>query len=313
MPTANEVHIDAALTNLSVGYRNPAFIADLLAPVVPVRKQSDKYFIYDEAREIFRQSDDRRAPGAEANEVNFALSSDNYYCEDHALTSVIPDEERENADPVIQPNIDRTEFLRAKIDLNKEIELAAMLTDAAVITQNATLSGTSQWSDATSDPIAAVEAQKATIMAAVQVLPNTLVLPYDVYAKVRMHAKVIERIAYGSLGAVNEDLLAQIFDVERVLVPRAFKNTAKPGQNPSMSYVWGKSALLCHIPRRPALKQLALAYSFAWTGAAGSVGGHRVELWREERRKADVIRVQRYYDQKVIAAGAAYLWKNAVA
>ena len=313
MPTASEVHIDAALTNLSVGYRNPAFIADLLAPVVPVRKQSDKYFIYDAERELFRQSDDRRAPGAEATEINFSLSSDSYYAEDHALTSVIPDEERENADPVIQPNIDRTEFLRSKIDLNKEIELAAMLSDTAVITQSATLSGDDQWSDADSDPITAVETQKATIMAAVQVMPNTLVLPYEVYAAVRLHAKVIERIAYGSVGAVNEEILAQIFDVERVLVPRAFKNTAAAGQTASMSYVWGKHALLCHVPSRPALKQVALAYSFAWTGAPGSVGGHRVELWREERRKADAIRVQRYYDQKVIAAGAAYLWKSAVA
>ncbi|MCL5271153.1 MAG: hypothetical protein M1457_11550, partial [bacterium] len=73
MPNANEVHIDAALTNLSVGYRNPAFIADLLAPVVPVRKQSDKYFIHDAAREAFRASNDRRAPGAEASEVDFTL------------------------------------------------------------------------------------------------------------------------------------------------------------------------------------------------------------------------------------------------
>lgn len=313
MPSANEVHIDAALTNLSVAYRNPAFIAGELAPVAPVRKQSDKYFIYDAAREIFRQSDDRRAPGAEASEVNFSLSSDNYYCEDHALTSVIPDEERENADPVIQPNIDRTEFLRAKIDLNKEIALAALLTDTSVITQSTTLSGTGQWSDAASDPISAIEAQKATIMAAVQVMPNTLVLPYSVYTKVRMHAKVIERVAYGSVGALNEEILAQIFDVERVLVPRAFQNTAKPGQAASMSHVWGKHALLCYVPRRPALKQVSLAFTFAWTGSPGSVSGHRVELWREERRKADVIRVQRYYDQKIIAAGAAYLWKNAVA
>ena len=213
MPTSSQVHIDAALTNLSVGYRNPAFIADLLAPVVPVRKQSDKYFIHDAEREAFRRSDDRRAPGAEASEVNFSLSTDNYYAEDHALTSVIPDEERENADPAIQPNIDRTEFLRGKIDLNKEIELAGMLTDATVITQSTTLSGAAQWSDDTSDPIKAIEAQKATIMAAVQALPNTLVLPYEVYAKMRLHPKVIERIAYGSVGAVNEQILAQIFDV----------------------------------------------------------------------------------------------------
>lgn len=313
MPTANEVHVDAALTNLSVGYRNPAFIADELAPVVLVRKQSDKYFIHDPDRELFRQSNDRRAPGAEANEVNFSLSTDSYYAEDHALTSVIPDEERENADPPIQPNIDRTEFLRAKIDLNKEIELAGLVTDTSLITQSTTLSGTDQWSDADSDPIAAVEEHKATIMSSVQVMPNTLVLPYQVYAKVRIHPKVIERVVYGSVGAVNEQLLAQIFDVERVMVPRASKNTSEPGQSPSMAYVWGKDALLCYVPNRPALKQLALAFTFAWSGAPGSLSGHRVEIWREEKRKADVVRVQRYYDQKVIAAGAAYLWKSAVA
>jgi hypothetical protein len=313
MPQPHEVHIDAALTNLSVGYRNPALIGDALAPVVPVRKQSDRYYILDAEREAFRASDDRRAPGAEANEVNFALSSDNYYCEDHALTSVIPDEERENADPAVQPNIDRTEFLRAKIDLNKEIALAATLTDTAVIAQNDTLSGGDQWDDYdASDPIAAIEAAKASIMAAVQALPNTLVLPYAVYAKVRLHPKVIERVAHGAPGAVGADVLAQIFDVERVLVPRAFKNTAAPGQAAQMAHVWGKDALLCHVPARPALKQVALAYTFAWTGAPGSVAGHRVELWREERRKADVLRVQRYYDQKVIAAGAAFLWKSAV-
>ena len=188
-----------------------------------------------------------------------------------------------------------------------------MLTDAAVITQNATLSGTGQWSSEDSDPIMAIEAQKATIMASAQVMPNTLVLPYEVYSQVRIHPRVIERIAYGSLGAVNEALLAQIFDVEQVLVPRAFKNTAAPGKDPSMAYVWGKNALLCYVPQRAGLKQMALSYTFAWTGAAGSIDGHRVEMWREERRKADVIRVQRYYDQKVIAPGTAFLWKSAVA
>ena len=281
--------------------------------MVPVRKQSDKYYICDSERETFRQSDDRRAPGTAANEVNFSLSTDSYYCEDHALTSAIPDEERENADPVIQPNIDRTEFLRAKIDLNKEIELAGMLTSTSVITQSTTLTSTGQWSHADSNPITAVETAKATIMASVQEMPNTLVLPYEVYAKVRLHAAVVARVAYGSVGTVNEQILAQIFDVERVLVPRAFKNTAAPGQTASMAYVWGKNALLCYVPPRPALKQVSLAYTFGWSGAPGSVDGNRVELWREERRKADVVRVQRYYDQKVIAAGAAYLWKAAVA
>lgn len=313
MPEVSQVHIDAALTNVSVAYRNPDYIADLIAPQVAVRKQSDKYYIYDAERERFRQSNDRRAPGAEADEVDFALSTDSYYCEDHALESVIPDEERENADPVIQPDIDRTEFLMDKIDLNKEIVLATRIRTGSDI-PGETLSGTDQWSDYTnSDPVSAVEGQKGTIQQEVQVLPNTLVLPYEVYQKVRLHPKVIEKVQYVKLGVVGPDVLAQLFDVDRVLVAKAFKNVAARGQAASLEYVWGKDAFLCYMPARPALKQTALAYTFVWTVAPGSVNGRVVEVWRENRRKADMIRVQKYYDQKIIAAGACYLWKDAVA
>ncbi|MBM3334198.1 hypothetical protein FJY63_06010 [Candidatus Sumerlaeota bacterium] len=313
MPEVSQVHIDAALTNVCVAYSNPNFVADLIAPPVAVRKQSDRYFIYDAARERFRSSNDRRAPGAEASEVDFALSNDNYYCEDHALESVIPDEERENADPPIQPEIDRTEFLLEKIILNKELVLATRIRTGSDI-PGETLSGTSQWSDYTnSDPVTAVETRKATIQEAVQVIPNTLVLSYPVYAKVRLHPKVTERTQYMTLGTADPKTLATLFDVEQVLVARTMKNVAAPGQSPSLEYVWGKDAFLCYVPPRPALKRVAFAYSFVWTMAPGNVAGYVVEVWRENRRKADMIRVQRYYDQKVIAPGAIYIWKSAVA
>ncbi len=313
MPEVSQVHIDAALTNVCVAYSNPNFIADLVAPPVAVRKQSDRYFIYDPDRDRFRASDDKRAPGAEANEVNFALSNDSYYCEDHALASVIPDEERENADPPIQPEIDRVEFLMEKMLLNKELLLADRITAGSDI-PGETLSGTAQWSDyENSDPVAEVENHKATIQAAVQVAPNTLVLAYDVYTKVRLHPKVAERNPSMKIGVADTGDLEKLFGVERVLVARALKNAAAPGQTASMQYVWGKNAFLCYIPPRPAPKRVAFAYSFVWTLAPGSVAGHVVEVWRDNARKADMLRVQRYYDQKVIAPGAIYLWKAAVA
>lgn len=312
MPTASQVHIDAALTNLSVAYRNAHFIADAVAPVVGVRKQSDKYFVLDADRERFRSTDDTRAPGAEANEVDFAVSSDSYFCEDHALEAVITDEERDNADPAIQPDIDKTEFLTDKILLNKEIALANQIATNASL-PNETLSGTDQWDDYdNSDPVQEVESQKGTILAAVQQLPNTLVLPYQVYAQVRMHPKVLERVANSHTGAVSEAVLADVFDVERVLVPRGLKNTAAPGQTASLSHIWGKNAFLCYVPARPGLKTVAFTTTFQWSAAPGSLNGHLVEVWREERRKADMVRVQRYYDQKIVATGAVYIWKSAV-
>ena len=312
MPEVSQVHIDVALTNVSVQYRNAAFIAEEIAPPVSVKKQSGKYYVYDPERESFRQTDDKRAPGAEANEVGFALSTDSYNAEDHALEATIPDEERENADPMIQPEIDHTEFLMEKIGLNQEMEMANLiLTDTAL--PGETLSGDAQWSDSDSDPVAAVEAKKAGIVEAIQIVPNTLVLPYEVYAKVRLHPKIVDRMKYSQVGGATTGQLAELFDVERILVPRAVKNTAHPGHAASIAYVWGKNAFLCYTPPRPALKQTAFAYTFRWAAAPGSVNGLVVERWSENRRKADMIRVQKYYDAKVIAAGAIYLWKAAVA
>lgn len=312
MPEVSQVHVNVALTNLSVGYRNPAFISDIIAPPVAVRKQQDRYYIYDAAREAFRSTNDRRAPGAVANEVDFALSTDAYYCGDHALVSVIPDEERENADPVIQPEIDRVEFLSDKIDLNKEIELASHIASDTAI-PGETLTGTDQWSDTTSDPLAAIEAGKAAIIQAVQIAPNTLVLPQEVFTKLRTHKAILEHLQYTSATLPTPEALASYFDVEQILVPRALKNTALPGNAPSMSYVWGKNAFLCYVPKRPALKSVAFANTFAWSQAPGSIAGRLVETWRENARKSDIVRVQRYYDQKLIAPEAAYVWKNAVA
>ncbi len=93
MPEVQQVHIDAALTNLSVAYRNNDYIAELIAPRVAVRKQSDRYYIYDAERESIRATEDMRAPGSLASEVDYTLRTDSYYCNDHALASAVADEE----------------------------------------------------------------------------------------------------------------------------------------------------------------------------------------------------------------------------
>ena len=114
-----------------------------------------------------------------------------------------------------------------------------MLTDSTVITQNTTLTTTGQWSDDASDPVDAVETQKATIMAAVQVLPNTLILPYEVYTKLRLHPKVIERIAYGSIGAVTEQILAQI-PMQCLGTPQDVAGMVRFLAGPASRYVTGQ-------------------------------------------------------------------------
>lgn len=313
MPDVSTVHFDVALTNVSLAWRNGAYIAPLVAPEVVVRRQSDRYFIHDPQHEAMRQTFDGRAPGAEASEIGFQLSSDSYYCDDHALESAIPDEERDNADAPLQPEIDRVEFLTDKILLNAEIALATALRNPAAIPNVNLASASTPWDETDSDPLANIEAARTAILNAAMVVPNTLVLPQAVYQVLRNHPTVIERVKYTGSGAIGTAALAELLDVERVLVARAVRNTAAPGQAPSLVPVWGTDALLLHVPQRVSLKTVAPALTFVWGQAAGSSRGTSVQTWREERRKATLVRVQKYYDHKIVAPAAAYILRNAVA
>lgn len=305
MPEVNQVHIDAALTGVSVAYRNTDYIADLVAPTVNVRKQSDRYFVYDNDREGLRVRDDFRAPGAEADEVNFSLSNESYFCEDHALASAIPDEERENADPVIQPEIDRTEFLTDRILLNREVALENVLRSNGSI-PGSNLNPGDEWDQVGSDPIADINAARLSVFASVQRRANTVVMPFEVFECFRNHPAVVDRVKYSMPGVITDQILASLLDVDRVLVARSYKNTASAGNTPNIQPVWGDNVYVMHVPTRPGLKQVSLAYTFLWNGMPGSMNGVIVEKWREARRKADMVRVQKYYDHKIVAAGACY-------
>lgn len=312
MPDPSSVHNDVALTSVSLAYRNPGFIAADLAPEVLVRRQSNKYFVHDPGRETMRHTADHRAPGAEASEIDFDLSTDSYFCDDHALESAIPDEERENADSPLQPEVDRVEFLTEKILLNQEIALATLLRDDTAMPGHDIDNADNRWDDDDMDPMDDIETARAAIVEATQAIPNVLVLPHDVYRKVRHNAKVAERVKYSRLGVVGPKELAELFDVEKVLVPRAVRNVAARGQAASLETIWGKDALLLHVPSRAGLKCVAPVLSFVWGQAAASLRGTSVQTWREERRKATMIRVQKYYDLKLVAPAAGYLITNAV-
>ena len=183
----------------------------------------------------------------------------------------------------------------------REVELAASLTSTAVLTQNTTLSGTSQWSDfSNSDPIANIRTGASTIYSAIHVNPNTLVLGKQVFDKLQDHPAFLERAKYTQLGIITTDLMARVFGVDRVIVAAAGKNTAVEGQTNLMSYIWGKDAVLCYVAPRIAPKTITLGLTYQWKT-------RKVERMRgveEEDRKGTFIRVgDHYYDQQLVSVG----------
>jgi len=261
MPEPGNVHIDKILTNISIMYRNAAYVGTQIMPIVPVKKKSDIYYIYDSKADRFRIPKTLRAPKTESRTVDWKVTTDGYVCDEHALNDLIDDIERDNADKPLNLEVDTTEFLTDILQLGLEMRIKTML--EASLTANAPTNGV--WSDYTTetiDPIADIEIAKAAIHAVIFREPNVLLLGKAVYDKLKHHPKILELIKYSQKGVVTTDLLASLFGIEKVIVGEAGYNTAKEGKTAVLSYLWAKNAILAYVEPKPGIKKFSLGYTF---------------------------------------------------
>jgi len=305
MPDKRDLHIDAVLTGISIAFKNPGFVADVVFPLVPVKHESDKYYIY--GKERFDIPSALRAPKSAYKRVDWSVSTGTYSCEEYGLEEPIDDRERDNADEPLNLDIDTTEFLTDMLLLNREKRVADKLSDTTVLTQNVTLSGTSQWSDYTnSDPIGNVETGKNTINSNAGLNPNLMVMSREVFIKLRHHPQILERVKYSERGVLTIELLQAVFEIDKIVIAESLYNTAKKGQTASLSRVWGKHCILAFVTPRPGIKQVSLGYAF-------QARAFQTEKYRDDKIKSDVIRVSHIVDERVVSATCGYLIKNAVA
>lgn len=165
-----------------------------------------------------------------------------------------------------------------------------------------TLTATTQWDVyATSDPVADIRVAKRAIHAKVFLEPNVAVIPYQVMSFLMDHPKIIDRIKYTDRAILTEELVSSVLGLSNVIVPGVpygtFAGTAN-NFNMSVSYLWGDNVLLAYVPARAGIKTPAFMYEFVWSYPGH--GAMAVDRWRENSRKADLIRVGRRYDLKMI-------------
>ncbi len=304
-PSSQDIRIDPVLSNISIAYKNEDYIAEQVLPVIPTTTRTGKYFKYDTSK--FRREQSLRAMGAPAKEVDYGVAiSTPFVVLDHALKELVPDELKEQAPSPLSPEIDATENVTEKLLIEKEYDLADYMKSTANLTNNTTLSGTSQWSDyANSDPVKDIKTGKKTVHSKIFKEPNTLILGKEVYDTLLDHPDIIDRIKYRS-DVATADILARIFGVERVLIGAAGYESAKEGQTSSLAYIWGKNAWLVYVAPRPAIRQISFGYHF-------QLKNRVADKWYDKDREGTWVRVHDTYTREIVTVDAAYLIKNAIA
>jgi len=316
-PAQQDVHIDSILTNISIGYMNADknYIAGQVFPTIPVSKQTDKYFTYAKG-DWFKDEAQRRADATESEGSGYGLSTSSYSCDVYAFHKDIGDQTRKNADSPLNLDQDATKFVTQRLLMRRELQFVTeYFTTSVWGTDKTGGSDFTVWSDsAGSDPIEDIENGKEAILSVTGLMPNTLVIGYQVFRKLRNHPDIVDRIKYTSSQTVTVEMLAQMFEVDRILVARAIKNTANEGATDAFSFAYGKHALLCYSNPSPGLLAPSAGYIFQWTGV-NEVMGEQVGLsrFRMDLKRADRIEGQMAWDNKVIGTDLGYFFSGAVA
>jgi hypothetical protein len=304
--------IQPHLTAIAIGFRNRAMVAERVLPTVPVGKLEFKYSVHD-IRQGITVPDTRVGRTSAPNRVEFGSTEETASCRDYALDDLVPNSDIENAAPGQDPLGNATEYLTSLVELDREVRTAGIVLNAAsfAAANKATLAGASQWSDANSDPVSAM----LTAFDGMAVRPNRLVMGQQVFTKLRQHPKVLAAVfAMGGNaatgGVASRQAIADLLELEDLIVGQSFVNTAKPGQAANRTYVWGKQALAFYCPARiGSTRDMTFGFSAMFGSRvagtivepdAGMRGGQRV---RSGESRGEVLS----------AVDAGFLWSDAVA
>lgn len=325
-PSRADVHINRPLTNISIAYMQAAsaFVADRVFPVVPVQKQSDRYFNYDRGY-WNRDEMKKRAPGTESAGSGFDIdATPTYYCDLWALHKDIDEQTRANADAPINLDTDVTNFLSLKGLIRKEKIFAAKYLTTGVWASDKTGVAAApganqflQWNDASSNPIEDIRGFKRGVLQSTGFMPNKLTLGRAVYDVLVDHPDIVGRLDRGqTTGAAkaNKDSLAALFEVDEIIVMDAIENTAKEGLANTHTFIAGKVALLTYSPPTPGLMTPSAGYTFSWVGLKGSnaIGG-RMKKFYMEAIGSDRVEIEMAFDMKLVAADLGVFITAAVA
>ena len=321
-PSRAQLHTNRPLTNISIAFFQQAerFIANRVFPIVPVGKSTDTFYTIPRG-EMNRLEVQRRSRGAKPALTNHQVETDTFSCDIYGLAEAITDEDRSDTDLPLNLETQVTQLLTTQGLINREqswvtnyFQTGIWSTDITGVASGPTGSQVLQWNDDASTPIEDVEAGKTAILQSTSFMPNTLVLGHQVYAVLRNHPDIVDRINRGqTTGAAVTDLqvLAAVFGVDRVLVSQGVINTATEGQDASHSFIAPNRALLCYSAPNPGLRIPTAGYTFAWN--VYSANGMRMRTVRDDIASSDLVIMDDAYDQKLVSADLGYFFNSIVA
>jgi hypothetical protein len=295
------------------------FISEEILPVVDVA--TEKFTYYKFGRTNFRRYNTKRQVSSGYQRVDYNLSTATGTCLEYGLEHAIDDRIREEAQAPLEPDVQGTLIVTEGLRLDQEKRVASMLCTSGSYHSDLTSTPGTKWSTAActlhSDITTAMEAVRKKI----GVYPNTWVLPAAVAQKVSLDNDVTDYVKnVGGLASIERAdpdtgyLLPKRMWGLKIIIAGAIENTANLQQAESMADIWSDYSILAYVNDRPAKWAPSFGYIFRKRGQA-----IKVQRYREERIKSDIIRASMIQDEVVVSTDssskflAGYLFTDVLA
>jgi len=322
-PNVKEEIIAGPLANVSVAYRNNDYIADRVFPILDGADPKAKITKYRKGA-WFRDEAGIRAAGTRAKRGGYPLTTVSVSTDEYAFAKEVTDEDRRfskaKGAPVLQPEQDAIEFATDKVDLKKEIRVAAVITGGTWADGNASgVDAEGFWAASGSNTFLADIAVGKKKIKESGLIANRLIIDYATYLSLKEEDTILQKIKYTQKGVFGTDLLAALLELDEVLVGTAIKSDAEEtaeGDDFNAVNIWEINAgkgmgFLFYSPKRIGLKipmaglQVRIAYE--------NGGARRTSTWREKAEHQDVYEVAEETDILQVGADCAYLWNDTFA
>lgn len=235
---------DPVLSNVARGYRNAEMVGHYLFPRVPVFASGGQ--VIEFGKEAFMNYNLRRTPGGTPKRIQFGYLGKPFALLQDSLEAQVPREWLRDAAAV--PGIDlatRAINLGLKVaSKSLEVDQAAIATNAANydVNHKVTLAGATKWSVDTGTPSTDIDTAREAVRGAVGVYPNVVLMSAIAFNAARNNASVKARFQYTSHDAITEDMLAKLWNVEKVIVGKAIGMT-DAGVSTD---IWGNNVILAY-------------------------------------------------------------------
>lgn len=294
---------DPVLTKLAQGYHNLELIGEVLMPTVEIDKEAGK--IPKFGRLAFRLPSTVRNLRGTSNRLDPAdITAIDVALEEHDVEYAIDyREENEAIFSLRQFALNTTQDV---IALGREKEVATLALDENKYDSGnkITLSGTSKITSKQADIFAMFDTGIRAVKRAIGRKPNVCVIAGDVWAALKEHPAVIEKLKYSQVAIVTPEVFGKLIGIDTVKIGEAVYEESN-----QLKDIWSDAIVLAYVAPR-SIERKGTVYEPSYGYTVRRQGGLFVDTYKENGGKLEVIRTTDIHKPHLLGASAGYLIKG---